>query len=53
MFPMSCNADGTSLTIAPERLQNAPIMLGEATATASRALRMLCAPRSGTSTRVR
>jgi hypothetical protein len=29
VFPMSCDADGTSLTIAPERLQSAPIALSE------------------------
>ena len=31
VFPMSCDADGTILTIAPERLQSAPIALTEAT----------------------
>lgn len=31
VFPMSCDADGASLTIAPERLQSTPIHLTEAT----------------------
>ena len=30
VFPMSCDADGSNLIIAPELLQGAPIMLGDA-----------------------